>query len=164
MDASSKFQAFDDSGLSETEIVAWRGLLDVSGALRRRLSQVFQDTAALSEGDFAVLVALTEAEHGALRSSELADAIHWERSRLSHHLGRMQRRGLIRREPHPADSRGAVVELTEAGHEALSHAMGPHLRALKELFVNGLTDKQMRDLAKAMSSLQRHLDGAVDGQ
>jgi DNA-binding MarR family transcriptional regulator len=159
---SSKFQAFGDSGLSETEIIAWRGLLDVSGKLRRRLSQVFQDTAELSEGDFAVLVALTEAENRALRSSELADAIHWERSRLSHHLGRMQRRGLIHREPHPADSRGAVVELTGAGRKALSRAMGPHFRALKELFVDGLTGKQMRDLAKAMSALERHLD--TDGQ
>jgi DNA-binding MarR family transcriptional regulator len=156
---SSKFEAFGDSGLSETEITAWRGLLDVSGNLRRRLSQVIQDAAELSEGDFAVLVALTEAEDNALRSSELAETIHWERSRLSHHLRRMQQRALIHREPHPADSRGAVVELTGAGRRALSLAMGPHFRALKELFVDGLTGKQMRDLATAMSALERHLDG-----
>ncbi|ORA24403.1 MarR family winged helix-turn-helix transcriptional regulator [Mycobacterium aquaticum] len=161
---SSAFRAFDESGLSQTEIAAWRGLLDVSGELRSRLSQVFQETAALSEGDFAVLVALAEADHGALRSSELADAIHWERSRLSHHLGRMQQRGLIRREPHPADSRGAVVESTDAGREAMSRAMGPHLRALKELFVDSLTDRQMRDLARLMAAIQRHLDLADDGR
>jgi len=55
-----------------------------------------------------VLLALRETEGHRMRSSEMAVHIGWEHSRLSHHLGRMERRQLIRREECTIDSRGAV--------------------------------------------------------
>ena len=46
----------------------------------------------------------------------------------SHHLGRMERRGLIRREDCAADSRGAEIIITDEGAEAFHRAALPHLR------------------------------------
>ena len=48
----------------------------------------------------------------------------WSKSRLSHHITRMQRRGLVLREECEDDGRGAVIALTERGrarHGASAH-------------------------------------------
>ena len=108
-----------------------------------------------------MLLALREADGTRLRSSELAATIEWERSRLSHHLGRMERRGLIRRDDCATDSRGAEVSLTENGAAAFRRAGAPHLRAIKKHFVDALTPEQLEALADVLQSLQRHLQGEV---
>jgi len=66
--------------LTDRELAVWRSLQDTTTELRRRLSAELQQV-ELSPGDYAVLLALTEASDRTLRSSELADAIDWERSR-----------------------------------------------------------------------------------
>src|SRR4029077_2666496 len=97
--------------MTSAELATWRALVDTTGELRRVLGAGLQET-SLSPADYQVLLALSEAERKRMRSSELARAIDWERSRLSHHLGRMERRRLIRREDSTVDSRGADVSLT----------------------------------------------------
>ena len=80
------------------------------------LAARLQAECGLSPGDYAVLLALKEADDHRLRSSALAATIDWERSRLSHHLGRMERRGLIGRQECSTDSPGgAEIVLTPAG-------------------------------------------------
>ncbi|MDN4598616.1 MarR family winged helix-turn-helix transcriptional regulator [Leifsonia virtsii] len=143
--------------LTERELTVWRSLLDTTTDLRRLLAAELQQV-ELSPGDYAVLLALTEADERTLRSSELADAIDWERSRLSHHLGRMERRGLIRRTDCPGDNRGALVLLTEDGFEAIRRASGPHLRAVKRLFADALDPQQLDALAAVLGSIRTHLD------
>lgn len=143
--------------LTEHELTVWRSLLDTTTELRRLLAAELQRV-ELSPGDYAVLLALTEADGRTLRSSELADAIDWERSRLSHHLGRMERRGLIRRTDCPGDNRGALVLLTEDGFQAIRRASGPHLRAVKRLFADALDPQQLDALAGVLGSIRTHLD------
>lgn len=111
----------------------------------------------LSPGDYAVLLALSEATDNRLRSSELATRIGWERSRLSHHLGRMQRRQLLRREECATDSRGAEVVMDPAGAEAFHAATVPHLRAIRELFVDALTADQLAAAGEIAVALRAHL-------
>lgn len=145
--------------LTAQELAIWRSLLDTTDELRRVLGTQLQ-ASGLSPGDYQVLLALREAEGQHLRSSELAATIDWERSRLSHHLGRMERRGLLRRDDCPTDSRGAVVSLTERGIEAFRRASAPHLRAIKRHFVDALTSEQLEALAEVLQALQRHLQEA----
>src|SRR6266516_2827774 len=78
--------------LTARELAIWRSLLDTTAELRRVLGVKLQES-GLSPADYQVLLALREADGARLRSSELAATIEWERSRLSHHLGRMERRG-----------------------------------------------------------------------
>jgi DNA-binding MarR family transcriptional regulator len=121
----------------------WRDFIETAEALRSALAARLQQECALSPGDYAVLLALSEAPGRRLRSSDLAAAIDWERSRLSHHLGRMERRGLIRREECATDSRGAEIVLDPPGADAFRAATVPHLRAVRELFVDALTPRQL---------------------
>src|ERR1700722_11588442 len=111
--------------LTARELAIWRSLLDTTAGLRRVLGAKLQES-GLSPTDYQVLLALREAAGTRLRSSELAATIEWERSRLSHHLGRMERRGLIRRDDCPTDSRGAEVSLPQDGAGPFGHATLPH--------------------------------------
>ena len=147
--------------LTARELAIWCSLLDTTAELQRVLGAQLQ-ASGLSPGDYQVLLVLREAEGTRLRSSELAATIEWERSRLSHHLGRMERRGLIRRDDCATDSRGAEVSLTERGATAFRRASAPHLRAIKKHFVDALTPEQLEALADVLQSLQRHLHGEVN--
>ncbi|MGA4727055.1 MarR family winged helix-turn-helix transcriptional regulator [Micromonospora taraxaci] len=140
------------------ELRIWRTFIETTAALSSRLESRLQSDSSLSTGDYAVLLALSEAEGQSMRSSELAAHIGWERSRLSHHLGRMERRGLIRRQECATVPRGAEVLLTKTGAEAFGGATFPHLRAIRELFVDALTPDQIVAAGEIATALQRNLD------
>jgi DNA-binding MarR family transcriptional regulator len=103
------------------------------------------------------MLALSEADERRMRSSELASHIGWERSRLSHHLARMERRGLIRRADCPTDSRGAEIVLTDAGAHAFRRASAPHLRDIRAIFVDALTPEQITAAGEVARALRAHL-------
>ena len=142
--------------MTSAELGIWRSLLDTTGELRRVLGAELQET-SLSPADYQVLLALTEAAGKRMRSSELARTIDWERSRLSHHLGRLERRRLIRRDNCATDSRGAEVSLTAEGARVFRRATAPHMRSIKRHFADALTPEQFAALADILRSLQHHL-------
>ncbi|PWR04975.1 MarR family transcriptional regulator [Micromonospora acroterricola] len=139
------------------ELRIWRDFIETTEALRSELTSRLQTESSLSPGDYAVLLALSEAQDRTMRSSELATHIGWERSRLSHHLGRMERRGLIRRQECPTVPRGAEVLLTPAGADAFRRSTVPHLRAIRELFVDALTPDQLRAAGAITAALRANL-------
>ena len=142
--------------MTSAELGTWRSLLDTTGELRRVLGAELQET-SLSPADYQVLLALAEAAGKRMRSSELARTIDWERSRLSHHLGRLERRRLIRRDNCATDSRGAEVSLTAEGARVFRRATAPHMRSIKRHFADALTPEQFAALADILRSLQHHL-------
>jgi DNA-binding MarR family transcriptional regulator len=143
--------------MTSRELRIWRALLDTTADLRRILGAQLQES-NLSPADYSVLLTLSEAAGREVRSTQLAAMMEWERSRLSHHLGRMERRGLIRRDECPTDSRGALVSLTEDGADVFRRASSPHLRAIKRHFADALTPAQFDALAEILDAVRRHLD------
>jgi len=146
--------------MTSRELAIWRSLIDTTAELRAILGAQLQESGC-SPADYQVLLALKEADGRRLRSSELAASIDWERSRLSHHLARMERRGLIRRSDCATDSRGAEVSLTEDGARLFRSASAPHLRAIKQCFADALTPGQFEELAGILQALQNHLHPEV---
>lgn len=142
---------------TKEQLRVWRDYIETAEALRSRLASRMQRESSLSLGDYQVLLALSEADGQRLRSSELAARIDWDRSRLSHHLGRMEGRGLIRREECAADNRGAEVVLSEAGAKAFRDASIPHLRAVHELFIEALSPGQVAHLDGVTGALRANL-------
>ncbi|MEV7692187.1 MarR family transcriptional regulator [Microbacterium sp. NPDC089189] len=135
----------------------WRNYIETAEILRARLESRLQSDSALSSGDYHVLLALSEAAGRSLRSSELADSIGWERSRLSHHLGRMEKRELIRRERCADDSRGSQIVLTDTGAAAFRRGSVPHLKAIQDLFLDALSREQLDHVEQMTESLREHL-------
>lgn len=144
---------------TRSQLRIWRDYIETSQALSARLGARLLSESALSTGDYRVLLALTEAPQYTLRSAELAARIDWERSRLSHHLGRMEKRGLIRRVPCADGAHGVDVSATDSGRAAFRAGSVPHLRAVRELFVEALTPQQLAQLDEISVALQRHLGG-----
>ena len=139
------------------ELNTWRTFIETTDALRSTLASRLQSESGVSPGDYAVLLALSEASGSRIRSSELADQVNWERSRLSHHLGRMESRGLIRREKCLTDNRGAEIVLTESGASQFRRASAPHLRAVQELFVDALDEELLVKVDEVTRALRVHL-------
>lgn len=142
---------------SSTELALWRAHVETFDVVRARLEARLQRDAQLSSGDYKVLLALSEAPGHSLRPSDLAALIEWERSRLSGQLGRMEKRGLLRREPCLDDARGSLVVLTPEGARAFHGSTSDHLQAIKEIFVDALTPEQLAALGAATEAVRRHL-------
>ena len=129
--------------LSDREMEVWRRWLRVQTELPAALGRDIARDSGLSLQDFETLVVLSEAPDERLRISALADQMHWERSRLSHHLRRMSARGLVSKEDCQEDGRGSFVALTEQGRAALESAAPGHVRAVRGIFLDGMTDEEL---------------------
>jgi DNA-binding MarR family transcriptional regulator len=144
---------------TKQQLATWRAFIETTEQFRSALAARLQAETGLSPGDYAVLLALHDVDGHRLRSSVLATRIGWQRSRLSHHLARMERRGLIDRQECSTDSRGAEIVLTATGRAAFRQATVPHLRAIRELFIDALTDEQLDAVQDVTAALHGHLAG-----
>ena len=134
--------------LTEEEQRAWRGLLRMTSQLNARANRLLLQEYGISLADYEVLVALTEAPESQLRVFEVADALAWEQSRVSHQLARMQRRGLITREGCATDARGAFAVLTTAGRAAIERAAPAHVEQVRQLVFDELSHEQVSALTE----------------
>jgi len=134
--------------LDVDDLDTWLSWLRLSTELPGALSRQLQADSDLTLQDYDVLVQLSEAPEGRLRISALARAIHWERSRLSHHVKRMEARGLVVRVACDDDGRGNFVALTPSGSEALDQASPGHVRTVQDLFFGALDADDRRKLGE----------------
>jgi DNA-binding MarR family transcriptional regulator len=125
--------------LSAAQQRVWRAYLEMERLLPARVARELQATSGLSGAEYEVLVHLSETPGGRLRPFQLGEDMHWEQSRLSHQLTRMQRRGLVAREECPKDGRGAFVVLTDDGRTAIESAAPAHVAVVRELVFDRLT-------------------------
>jgi DNA-binding MarR family transcriptional regulator len=148
--------------LRASEQRAWRALqlmqLRLEGALARQLAS----NSELSYPDYLVLVALTDRPDGRLRLFELAAVLGWEKSRLSHHVARMEGRGLVEKERCDTDRRGAFVVVTGHGRAEIEAAAPGHVAAVRRLFVDRLTSSQLAAIAEAAEAVLAGFDEPVD--
>jgi DNA-binding MarR family transcriptional regulator len=133
--------------LTDAEQRAWRGYISMQARLTAQLGKQLQADSDLSHADFAVLVQLTDVPEERVRVFELAKALEWEKSRLSHHVARMQKRGLVAREECPSDARGAFIVLTPEGRTAIDNAAPTHVETVRRLVFDVLTSEQVEALA-----------------
>ncbi|MEU9207085.1 MarR family winged helix-turn-helix transcriptional regulator [Streptomyces sp. NPDC048415] len=144
--------------LTPEEQHAWRGFVRLHERLGGRLARLLQTESNVSAADFAVLVHLTDVPEGRQRFLDLAQALEWEKSRMSHHIARMVKRGLVTRQECPEDGRGAFVVITEGGREAIEAAAPRHVEAVRALFLDHVTPAELRVLADISDRVVGKLD------
>ncbi|WBB80712.1 MarR family transcriptional regulator [Micromonospora sp. WMMD882] len=147
--------------LDDDEQHAWRAWLRLQSRLTAHLGRQLQQESGLSLADYEVLVQLSESPDDRLRPYALQELLDWEQSRLSHHLSRMQRRGLVEREECPSDRRGAFVVLTAAGRAAIEAAAPGHVAAVRAFFLDHLDRDELRTLGRLTSRVVTRLDAAA---
>ncbi|MFF7373199.1 MarR family winged helix-turn-helix transcriptional regulator [Streptomyces tricolor] len=144
--------------LTPEEQRAWRGFVRLQERLGGRLGRLLQSESNVSPADFAVLVHLTDVPEGRRRYQDLARALEWEKSRMSHHIARMAGRGLVVREECAEDARGAFVVITDTGRAAIEAAAPRHVEAVRALFIDHVTPAELRVLAEISERVLRNLD------
>lgn len=132
--------------LSDDEFRAWIGYRRMRGLLDLRISRDLADDSGLSEPDYDVLSSLGSADGHRERLSELARRMRWSMSRLSHHITRMQGRGLVVREECADDGRGAFVVLTGQGLRTIEGAAPAHVESVRRHFIDHLTEQEVATL------------------
>ncbi len=132
--------------LDQREERAWRSLMEMQDGLSEFIERQLRNRCGLSLADYQVLAHLSEAPDGRLRSFELGALLHWEKSRLSQHLGRMQNRGLVSRERCLTDQRGAVIAITPRGSDLIRAAAPQHVADVREVLIDHLTATELEML------------------
>jgi DNA-binding MarR family transcriptional regulator len=111
-----------------------------------QIARDLQQDSGLSETDYDVLSTLSEKPGSNWRSRDLAAQLLWSTSRLAHHVGRMEQRGLVARQPCADDARGALISLTEEGRATLEQAAPPHVASVRRHLIDLLTPEEVAAL------------------
>lgn len=143
--------------LTDEEQGVWRAYLDVMRLLMDRMQHQLVEDSDLTSCEYEVLVQLSEAPERQLRMSELAARIVNSRSRLTHTVGRMEVRGLVRRQPCLEDGRGVLCILTDEGYERLVDAAPGHVEAVRSALFDPLGEDDVRALGMAMEKVRANL-------
>ena len=145
--------------LDDAEARAWRGYMRMRTLLHAQIVRDLAREAGLSGPDYDVLSNVSEAEGRRTRLGDLAARMAWSKSRLSHHITRMEQRGLVTREDCTSDGRGAFVVLTDAGFRAIEAAAPGHVASVRRHFIDLLSRDQLDALAEITQTVVRRLSG-----
>ena len=155
---SMEAMSSDVRWLSAQEERVWRRWLTLNARLSATLHKELQDDSGLSMPDFEVLVHLTDSPQGRIRVTDLAKALQWERSRVSHHVTRMERRRLVQRVECAEDGRGAFIVITPRGRAAIEQAAPGHVNAVRRLVFDALSDEEVNAFATIIEKALTQLD------
>jgi DNA-binding MarR family transcriptional regulator len=143
--------------LNTAEARAWLGYRRMRALLDLQITRDLARDSGLSDADYDVLSDLSESAGHMLRLSELAAHMLWSKSRLSHHVTRMQQRGLVARQECPSDGRGAILTLTETGWQAIRDAAPAHVDSVRRNFIDHLSGEQIQMLGDLTEGVLAHL-------
>jgi DNA-binding MarR family transcriptional regulator len=145
--------------LAPAELGAWRGLLRVHSALVKALDAELLAAHALPLTSYEVLINLQAAPGRRRRMAELADGVLLSRSGMTRLVDRLEREGLLERDPCTDDGRGTFAVLTDKGQALLDEARRTHLDGVRERFLSHFEEDELRTLA---AYWERVLPGAAD--
>ncbi len=128
--------------LSSAEWDLWHTWMAAQGLVVAQVDSALQSEVGISKAEFSILRTLCGAPDSTLRTGDLGAALHWEKSRVSHLLGRMESRGLVESMEDGAPGRRTAVSLSRHGHEIIQAALRVHEATVRRLFIDPLTVEQ----------------------
>jgi DNA-binding MarR family transcriptional regulator len=132
--------------LSDEQQAAWRPFVALLLRLPTALDAQLQKDAGITQFDYLVLSALSEAPCRTLRMSDLAATANSSLSRLSHVVSRLEAKGWVRRDACPSDGRAINAVLTDEGMAKVVATAPGHVTAVRELLVAALTEEEFAQL------------------
>ena len=137
--------------LSPQELRVWHAFKLMGEDVMERVGRDIAQTTGLSGPDFGVLSRLAGHGNGEMRQQTLAESMGWDKSRLSHHLTRMQTKQLIvRRE---ADKRVVLVVITKQGRSKLDAARPVHAESVRRNLLSRLSAQQIETIVRVSNIL-----------
>lgn len=144
--------------LDEAQRVAWVRFAAVLELLPRALDAQLERDEQLSHFDYYALAMLSEAPERTLRMTNLATMTNATLPRLSRVMDRLSAAGYVRREPCPGDRRATNVVLSDAGWAKVVQSAPGHVRNVRALVVDALSDEQLDELSAISRQLLTVLD------
>jgi DNA-binding MarR family transcriptional regulator len=132
--------------LTSEERAAWMTLMGVFMRLPTALDAQLLRDAGISHFEYGILAGLSETPDRTLRMSTLAVLAEGSLARLSQAVGRLEKRGWVRRSPDPTDGRYTLATLTDEGWDKIVASAPGHVANVRTLVFDALTKAQVRQL------------------
>lgn len=143
--------------LDMTPMAAIGRLSRASAAVDARLAATFA-AHGIDASTFDVLATLArQGEPYRITPADLAADSMISTSAVAQRLNRLEKLGLLTREPHPDDGRGKFVKITEPGRDLVDKVLPDHL-ATEEAILAPLTTDERRMLAQLLTKLATSID------
>jgi DNA-binding MarR family transcriptional regulator len=144
--------------LTAAELDSWLSLVRLMTWLPWSIDQQLQRDSNLRIVEYQVLAMLSNSPERKMRMSVLAQITNASLSRLSHLVKRLEERGLLRREPDPADGRFTNAILTDKGFRTLAAAAPGHVAHVRSLVIDVLSPEQLRRIGQAADRIMSRID------
>ncbi|MCD1287062.1 MAG: MarR family winged helix-turn-helix transcriptional regulator [Brevibacterium sp.] len=143
--------------LSTVDQKSWRSFLTGHQLLTAQLDKEIREEHGIGMPEYEILVRLSEHEDRTMRMALLASDTTMSRSRLTHSVARMEKKGLLERFAIPEDGRGVNCRMTEAGWELLTAAAPTHVTGVREHLVDLLDPEEMAVLGRIFTKVTAHM-------
>lgn len=144
--------------LNSDELAAWLANSAIMISLPAALDARMQRESQMTFFEYMVLSVLSEEPDRTMQMSALAVRTSASLSRLSHVVGRLEKRGLLARSRIPGAGRRTNTTLTEAGYDVVVAAAPGHVAAVREYLIDSL---EPRDLI-ALQRIGAAVDAAIN--
>jgi DNA-binding MarR family transcriptional regulator len=141
------------SNQQSNSAVVWGRLIRGHATMRRTFDAVLQADHGLTDSDFEALLSLSRAEGKLLRRVDLAEALQITPSGVTRLLEGLEKQGLVQKQFCTQDARVTYAVLTDAGQAKLEQASTSHLVAVRALFEERYTAKELIALDELLSRL-----------
>lgn len=132
--------------LNDDEQKLWRLILAATRKMDRTLDETLQEDHELTTSEYSVLVSLSESGDSDVRLRDLCNSLEWDRSRTSHQITRMDKKGLVSKVKCEGDARGVIVELTPEGERRLKQAVPAHVETVRRIVFDPMSPAQAEAL------------------
>lgn len=150
----AKLRVVREGSLEQGREEAWRALIMAHAAAVERIERGLLEANLPPLGWYDVLLELSAAPGCRLRMHELASAVVLSRSGLTRLVDRLEKAGLLRREPDPEDGRGSFAVLTDEG-AAMRQKMWPiYAKGIAEHFGAHISDGEAEVLTRALGRVR----------
>ena len=147
-------------GLTADQLEAWILLNAFLETVPSAIDAQLKNDAGINLFEYTVLAMMSEQPDQTIAMSRLADVSFGSISRLSHAVGRLEKRGWVEKRAGEGGRRHNTVSLTDEGFAALRSVAGHHIANVRRLLVEPLTSDELDALRSAL----RKMIGAADDE
>lgn len=136
------------------DLVTYR-LMKLADTMRRASTQAYGVRFGVSNAELRLLAVISA--HQPLSANEISRRTGLDKGWVSRSLSSLLKRALVRRAPHPQDSRAMLVSLTPAGKQLVKR-MTPFAVTRQSLLIAGLSQK---DVCLMLDVIQQSADSML---
>ena len=134
--------------LSDIETRAWIGFVKSQQSVLNKVDKDFKASGFPPLSWYDLLLELEKAKGGRLRQKELGELILLSKYNVSRLLDRLEKQGLIKREPCEEDTRGVFAVITPKGKKLRIKMWPVYYESIKENFLSKFSKNELKQIVE----------------